>query len=265
MGDDRTPTVDRAEAARQIFVLGLPGGERLRLDAEIPAGEVTLLEILPALQAMCETIFRHSAARLAEQGLAVTCGPGCGSCCSQLVPISRPEALLLADHVRGLPRARRQEVTDRFRHITARLEDSGLLPRLLAGFVDQPLTAEALGTFQREYWALGLPCPFLEGGSCSAYPVRPVICRQYSVTTPPERCARLFEPGVVIRAVPHPLELAGTLACFDGARARATAALPLSLSLLLEKTIRAEHLPKVPGPEMVSRFLELAARRFEPR
>lgn len=250
---------------RQVFVLGLTGGERLRLDVEVPQGAVTLRELLPVIQAMCGAVFSHSAAGLAKHGLAVTCGPGCGACCSQLVPISRPEALLLADFVHSLPPTRRTVIEDRFRRIVARLEESGLLARLLAGFVERPLGLGALAELQRAYWPLGLACPFLEDGSCSVYPHRPVICRQYSVTTPPERCARLFEPGVTIREVPHPLELAGTLACFDGARARATAALPLSLSLLLEKTLRAERLPKVPGPEMISRFLELAARRFEPR
>jgi hypothetical protein len=41
-----------------------------------------------------------------------------------------------------------------------------------------------------------MPCPFLEDESCSIYVDRPMVCREYHVTSPAERCAKLFEQPV---------------------------------------------------------------------
>jgi Fe-S-cluster containining protein len=34
-----------------------------------------------------------------------------------------------------------------------------------------------------------MPCPFLEDESCSIHPDRPLVCREYLVTSPAELCA----------------------------------------------------------------------------
>jgi Fe-S-cluster containining protein len=39
-----------------------------------------------------------------------------------------------------------------------------------------------------KYLHLSLACPFLEGGSCSIYADRPLVCREYMVVSPPENC-----------------------------------------------------------------------------
>jgi len=41
------------------------------------------------------------------------------------------------------------------------------------------------------YFRLRHPCPFLEDGSCGIYADRPLICREYAVTTPAELCEKL--------------------------------------------------------------------------
>ncbi len=250
---------------RQVFVLGFSGAPALRLDLNVPQGPATILELLPAIRAAADALFGRTAEALAQAGTPVACGPGCGICCNQLVPVSREEALALARLVRGLPAPARRAVSDRFRRIVAALEEAGLLDRLVRAFDGGIHKPGVLAGLQRDYWSLGLPCPFLEQGSCSVHPVRPVICRQYSVTSAPALCARPFTPGVRLAEVRHPLDLAGALASFDGARARPTAALPLTLALLLEKKLEAGPLPQVPGPEMLSRFLELASRFVVPQ
>jgi hypothetical protein len=40
-----------------------------------------------------------------------------------------------------------------------------------------------------KYFGLGIACPFLEDESCSIYEHRPMRCREYLVTSPPENCA----------------------------------------------------------------------------
>jgi Fe-S-cluster containining protein len=54
------------------------------------------------------------------------------------------------------------------------------------------------------YFAQGIPCPFLEEGSCSIYADRPLVCREYLVTSPAANCAQLI-PGTV-RCVPLPFQ-----------------------------------------------------------
>ncbi len=46
--------------------------------------------------------------------------------------------------------------------------------------------AHALGL---RYFALGIPCPFLEDERCTIHPIRPLRCREYMVASPAEHCA----------------------------------------------------------------------------
>ena len=52
------------------------------------------------------------------------------------------------------------------------------------------------------YFALGIPCPFLEEESCSIHPDRPLVCREYLVTSPAELCAGPTQEGVTPVPVP---------------------------------------------------------------
>ena len=45
-------------------------------------------------------------------------------------------------------------------------------------------------------------CPFLEEESCSIHPDRPLVCREYLVTSPAELCAGPTQEGVTPVAVP---------------------------------------------------------------
>ena len=47
-------------------------------------------------------------------------------------------------------------------------------------------TAHALGL---KYFALGIPCPFLEEERCTIHEIRPLRCREYLVVSPAEHCA----------------------------------------------------------------------------
>jgi hypothetical protein len=60
-----------------------------------------------------------------------------------------------------------------------------------------------------DYLAAKIPCPFLENESCGIHPIRPLICREYLVTSPPEFCAA---PSVDrVEGVPMPLKPSGSL------------------------------------------------------
>ena len=83
---------------------------------------------------------------------APMCKPGCCFCCSARVEVTDPEALHLAQHVQGLPAARRQA-----------------LALALAQQLQQRAQA---GPGAR------VPCAFLEQDLCSVYHHRPAACRK---------------------------------------------------------------------------------------
>ena len=70
-----------------------------------------------------------------------------------------------------------------------RLDKAGVLSALqdLAKSPTQR-SDEDIDPTNRAYYALRLPCIFLEDGACSIYEHRPAACREYLVTSPPELC-----------------------------------------------------------------------------
>lgn len=127
-------------------------------------------------------------------------GPGCNACCTLLLSLTLPEALLLALHLDASP---------------------GRLDRVLrsdesarqASVLSRPKVST------RSYQAERVTCPLLcpRTGLCTAYTVRPLSCRLYLVTTPPHLCA---SPGAMIGAVDvRELRFAAMAAFDDASRA----------------------------------------------
>jgi Fe-S-cluster containining protein len=64
------------------------------------------------------------------------------------------------------------------------------------------------------YFRMHLPCGFLEDGECTIYADRPLVCRQYMVTSPAEHCVK-FEYDAIDILEP-PVRLADGLAEIAG-------------------------------------------------
>jgi Fe-S-cluster containining protein len=111
----------------------------------------------------------------ARHGRKISCQKGCGACCRQPVPLSPPEAWMIAEMVAALPEEHREQILGRFHLLQAVLRENG--------FADAPLLSEA-----KEYFRIGAPCPFLSEDSCSIHHCRPHACREYLVTTPAWLC-----------------------------------------------------------------------------
>jgi len=183
------------------FQLRVSGGER-RSEVRVPGGPCRLLDLLPAAREVSGMLTGAALEKVRAEGKTVSCRAGCGACCRQLAAISIVEAEALAELVAALPAERQAVIRARFAEAVRRLEEAGLLDATdrrgdRAPVARNPGGVEAgVQDVARRYFALQIPCPFLEDESCSIHPERPMVCREYHVTSPAERCAHLFQVAV---------------------------------------------------------------------
>ncbi len=102
---------------------------------------------------------------LSESGRKLPCGPGCSWCCHLPVRATAPEGRLVAAWLRSNIS---KDALPGLRHkiegwLTWQREE---LPHCITG-----------ADISRAYVLHGPPCPFLKGGLCGIYPVRPMGCR----------------------------------------------------------------------------------------
>jgi len=170
----------KAQTTGQV-VLNI-GGERLPLALTVPAGSVTVEQLLPILRGLSSLFAERATNQAGAEGRAISCRAGCGACCRQLVPLAPSEARALARLVDALPEPRQSLIRSRFESALQTLEAADLLGRM---GTRTPAERSALGT---AYFRLGIACPFLEDESCSIHPDRPMACREYLVTSPADNC-----------------------------------------------------------------------------
>jgi Fe-S-cluster containining protein len=187
-------------ATPQTFRLKMSVGD-LAIDTPIsvPASPTQPEAVLPALQQLINTVVDAAEAREQAAGRKISCRKGCGACCRQLVPISRTEMRAMRALIASQPADRQDILRQRFGAAAARLRDAGLSEALLEPAKRQGRTDRELSL---AYFALRIPCPFLEEESCSIHPDRPLVCREYLVTSPAAACDNASQEGVATVAVP---------------------------------------------------------------
>lgn len=206
----------------------------------VPSAPVAATAVLPALQGLV-----NATVAAAEKGKDVSCRKGCGACCRQLVPISRTEGEALLALVEAMPKERRKAVRARFAAAEAAIATAGLAGR--RGRSDRE-SAQSNRALSVAYFALGVPCPFLEDESCSIHPDRPLVCREYLVTSPAELCAGPTQEGVTPVPVPK-LSLAA-----QRLQGESESWFPLALLMAWSRTPRTPA-KRRPGTEWLQRFL----------
>jgi Fe-S-cluster containining protein len=215
------------------------GDLRIAHPLTVPNAAVPASDVVPALQGLVNAVVDS-----AEAGKTISCRKGCGACCRQLVPISRSEGERLLDLVEAMPRERRGKIKRRFAAAEAILEPAGFARP--AGKTDREKTDRELST---SYFALGVPCPFLEDESCSIHVERPLVCREYLVTSPAELCAGPVQEGVTPVPVPK-FSLAARKLQDDKDEW-----FPLALLMAWSRS-RPKSSSRRTGPEWVQRFLK---------
>jgi Fe-S-cluster containining protein len=208
-----------------------PAGE-VKTTVELTSGFIPVTAIVPLMRRLGEQAQTLEGQKAVAGGKTISCAKGCAACCRMLVPVSPPEAFSLRAMVTALPAERRQTHARSIADALAQLERAGLLGRLrqLAD-TDRPMTDEEIEPINRAYYALRLPCPFLENEMCSIYEDRPAACRELLVTSPAELCQDLIRNPV--KALPVPLRI-GTILGLLWANLTGTAPRLIPLPLALE-------------------------------
>ncbi|MCU1236408.1 MAG: hypothetical protein JWP63_4375 [Candidatus Solibacter sp.] len=231
-------------------------GELIQLNTAVPARPASVGELLPAIREISGELQRVAVNRVEREGKHVSCRAGCGACCRQIVPVSEPEARVLAQLVESLPPERRDRVKRRFRDALAALDAAGLLDHV-RDFKGSVPPADRR-TFALKYFAAGVPCPFLEDESCGIHPDRPISCREYLVTSPAAQCSDPA-PGLV-EMLPLTAKLSEVLYRFgDGEGRDPHRFLPLVIALEWAATDPGNPPTPFPGPQLLENFVRQMA------
>lgn len=227
------------------------GDAVLPIAFSVPAGPCAASALLPSVQVLANQVVDHVAARAAEAGHRVSCAKGCGACCRQMVPITPTEAHHLAALVDRQPHERADALRRRFAAAEAQMAEAGVVPEGHPD--DDPARYREFGL---RYFRQGVACPFLEHESCGIHPDRPLVCREYLVTSPPAACGALGAGQVQQLRVPLRV-----WAIFGRSTAenRSLTWMPLIEAL----TYAASHPPppaERTGPQWVEAFLQEVRR-----
>lgn len=235
--------------------------EVVQQDIEVPAGKTRTRRMLPVFQSLAETLIEHAVARVEAEGKSVSCTRGCAACCRHLIPVAPAEARALHELVAELPGPTREAVLASCADARRRLGEAGLLARL--GDTTWNDDEEAYAALASAYLALDIACPFLDAeSSCMIHPDRPIVCREYLVTSPASACASPA-PGRV-HPVPLPGQISRELAGLDAPRSKPAPWKPLVLALDWAAT-HPEPEPTRTGLQLVSDFFARAQKEPDRR
>ena len=184
--------VERFEVA-----LNTPAG-RLTTAIDVPTGFIPINAIVPVTRRLGDEAAELEVRQAIESGRTVSCRKGCAACCRMLVPLSAPEAFALRKYVEQLPEDRRTPLLNRISNTKDRIIREGLWERLTdVAEASSPVPDEELDPINQAYYALRIPCPYLENELCSIYEGRPAACRELLVTSPAELCQDLVQNPVM--------------------------------------------------------------------
>jgi len=169
------------------------GADVLPIKASVPDARTTAVDLIPTFQRLTDQVVAHSIKLTEKKGKTISCKAGCGACCKQPVPVTLLEVEHLNFVVKKMPEKRQQRIRATFAHHLKAVAEAGLLKQLqdVAG-----LAREQRRELAKDYFKLGLECPFLENQSCGIYQDRPLECREFLVTSDPRHCAGLNPQGI---------------------------------------------------------------------
>ncbi|MBN2036354.1 MAG: YkgJ family cysteine cluster protein [Chitinispirillaceae bacterium] len=237
--------------------IGTPDGTVGPARVSVSGEPLQLADLVPPIHELASGVVDLAIKRAEKEGQRLSCKPGCGVCCCQLVPLAPAEAFYMVDRLRAMPRDERIPILERFQSIEAILIETGLRADL--GSIDKASDSNSIA---RAYFALRRPCPFLVHDSCSIHPWRPIACREYNVTSPPALCADPFSNSIASIRLHRRISAGLTKFCAE------TAGLPpglVPMPLLFDyyETYRETAEKTWPGVELFDRVLEYVCGKKE--
>jgi|GEM_PF-1696633 len=198
-------------------------GDVLRLTAEADDRPARLADAAAIVHAIDDRLMALYLRQAAEAAKTLHCREGCDVCCRRYLILACPAELdMLLERLAALD----GELATRFESWQDRLADEAAESGLVAA-----LQALGDGGDPREvgeaWWRAreDRDCPFLRGGACGVYHLRPVACREHYSDRPPEFCAR-YASG----RLPLPLSLENVLWRLESTlTGRPSGAIPLPL------------------------------------
>lgn len=244
----------------QLSVNLSAGGVSMPVSMSVPTGKVSLRRMLPVLRKMSSEFIAMGISNLLEAGKEISCRSGCGACCRQLVPIAEAEAYVLNDLVEQMEEPRRSEIKIKFADAIKKLDTANFFERLKTAAESE--TEEDYGRMVKEYFRFQIACPFLENEACSIHSSRPIACREYLVTSPPEHCSTAEGDGV--DNVWHFFQMKEALISLS--RLRTSERLPFVPLIRLMEFARTnrDDSPKRTGREWMQRFFTKLAEYSRP-
>lgn len=185
-----------ASVERYEITLNTPRGP-VTTALEIPTSFIPISSIVPLARRLGERAAEEELRAVERASGSVSCKAGCAACCRMMIPVSVPEAFALDEYVNRLSDSDRLRITRHLEDTKAALRQAGLFEALLElANTPRPLSDADMDALNRAYYALRLPCPFLEEERCSIYDHRPSACRELLVTSPAELCQDLVHNPV---------------------------------------------------------------------
>jgi Fe-S-cluster containining protein len=232
------------------------GGVPLEMQMTVPVKPVKPQRMLPVFQQMSNSFVEMGVKTAESGGESISCKAGCGACCRQAVPLAEIEAYQIAELVENLPEPRRSEIKERFEKAFAHFARIGWFERLqqCAGKSKEEQEKVVL-----EYFHENVACPFLIDESCSIHPERPLICREYLVTSPAVNCSNPSAEGV--KLIEIPVKPSKTLRKIGRAeQIFGVDFIPLILSLKWAET-HADEFPEKTGEQWMADFFQKLTNR----
>lgn len=229
--------------------------------AQLPEGPVRPGVLLPILQGLSNSMTDLAVLGASQLGQQLSCREGCGACCRQAVPIAPVEARAIAEWLDDQPAERQAVLRERFRQAAARLEESGIAQEVRQA--GPSAGREQMHELGLRYFALGIPCPFLEHERCTIHDIRPLRCREYLVVSPAEHCAHPRTRQIV--GVRPPVLLSRILAQWDanGDSGPRTLILLTMLDEWVAAHPAADDRPHRTSPELLQEFLHAFANQAQ--
>jgi len=168
-------------------------GKPVRMQLSVPAGPVKPHRMLPIFQRVANTFIELGAEAAKTSGSAVSCRLGCAACCRQPIPLAEVEIYHIAELVESMPEPQRSEVKRRFAAAVGHFEAMGWFERLqkidlVSASANKGPDPGQLNAAAIDYLNEWVSCPFLEDEACLIHENRPLSCREYLVTSPPDNC-----------------------------------------------------------------------------